>query len=577
MKQEIALEILKTGRNVFLTGSAGTGKTYVLNKYIQYLKERGIVPSIVAPTGIAASHIGGSTIHSFFGIGIKDHLSDYEIDFLTQSEYLYDRFDNLKILIIDEISMVSPALFELMDRILRVFKNPELAFGGVQIVLSGDFFQLPPISKGFSQAKFACQTALWKESDLKVCYLQEKFRQKNDALAEILDEIRVNNVSPSSIEVLKSCYDKSLNNNLKFSRLYTHNQDVDYINNQELEQLDEELRVFESINKGRKKDVERIFKTSFASEQLKLKKGAIVLFVKNNHEKGYINGTLGRIINFDNTTRSPIVRTVSGDVITADPAQWEIENKKGDIVATVKQIPLKLAWAITVHKSQGMTLDAAEIDLSKTFEVGQGYVALSRIKSIEGLRLIGLNEIALKVDSDILYLDKIMKAMSEMNSENFSAFSDLEKEEMQSAFVIKNKGTLSETKIKNNKESLAKEKTSPKNIVSKKAKGSSIELTKKLMEEEKSISQMADERAVSSKTILKHIESIAEKYPNFDINYLRPKDSIINKVDKAVRRIKEQNYADNFLEGGKLKLRAIYKYLDQEISYQDIILSLIFI
>lgn len=140
MRQETALEVLKTGRNVFLTGSAGTGKTYILNAYIRYLRERGISPSIVAPTGIAASHIGGSTIHSFFGIGIKDYLSDYEIDLMTQREYLYKRFQNLKILIIDEISMVSPALFQLMDRILRSFKIPDQPFGGVQIVLSGDFF-----------------------------------------------------------------------------------------------------------------------------------------------------------------------------------------------------------------------------------------------------------------------------------------------------------------------------------------------------------------------------------------------------------------------------------------------------
>jgi Cdc6-like AAA superfamily ATPase len=206
MKQDIALEILKTGRNVFLTGSAGTGKTYILNKYIQYLKEHGIWPSIVAPTGIAASYIGGTTIHSFFGIGIKEFLTDYEIDLMTQKEYLYNRFKNLKILIIDEVSMVAPSLFELMDKILRAFKLADVPFGGVQIVLSGDFFQLPPISKQAREIKFACQTALWKESDLKVCYMEKKFRQKDNTLVKILDEIRENNVSEESMEVFKSCH-----------------------------------------------------------------------------------------------------------------------------------------------------------------------------------------------------------------------------------------------------------------------------------------------------------------------------------------------------------------------------------
>lgn len=147
MNQEIAFGIFKTGRNIFLTGSAGTGKTYLLNQYIQYLQERDIQPTITAPTGIAASHIGGMTIHSFFGIGIKEWIDDYFLDCLLQKEYLYRRLRAMKVLIIDEISMVSPELFVSVDKILRAFKNSDKPFGGIQIILSGDFFQLPPVSK----------------------------------------------------------------------------------------------------------------------------------------------------------------------------------------------------------------------------------------------------------------------------------------------------------------------------------------------------------------------------------------------------------------------------------------------
>jgi hypothetical protein len=577
MKQKTALEILKTGRNVFLTGSAGTGKTYILNEYIQYLKERGIFPSIVAPTGIAASHIGGMTIHSFFGIGIKDFLNDYEIDLMTQREYLYNRFKNLKILIIDEISMVSPSLFELMDKILRAFKLPYVPFGGVQIVLSGDFFQLPPISKQSREIKFACQTSLWKDSDLKVCYLEEKFRQKDDVLVKILDEIRGNNVSEESMKVLKSCYYKELFGNVKFSRLYTHNKDVNVINDEELDMLDEELKIFNSVNKGVKKDVERIFNTSFATSELRLKKGAIVLFIKNNQERGYINGTLGKIIRFDKILNSPVVETFSGDIITAEPMQWEVENKNGEIVATVRQVPLKLAWAITVHKSQGMTLDAAEIDLSKTFEVGQGYVALSRIKSISGLRLLGLNSVALQVDKTILYLDKVMKKMSDMNAQNFSLFNKKEKQDMNTKFVIKNKGTVSEIEIKSNRKDLGREKPVSTKLTMKKKKGGTLKITKKLMEEKKNIAQIVKERKLSEKTILKHVEQIAKKYPELDIDYLEPKKQILNLVNKAIKYISKENNRSNFLEGGQMKLRAIYDYLDEKVSYEDIKLAIIFI
>jgi len=577
MKQEIALEILKTGRNVFLTGSAGTGKTYILNKYIQYLKEHGISPSIVAPTGIAASHIGGSTIHSFFGIGIKESLSDYEIDFMMQREYLYNRFKNLKILIIDEISMVSPALFELMDKILRAFKIGDAPFGGVQIILSGDFFQLPPISSQAREMKFACQTLLWKNSDLKVCYLEKKFRQKDNALARILDQIRDNNVSEESIKVLKSCHFKELANNFKFSRLYTHNKDVDEINNQELEMLEEELKIFNSINRGAKKELERIFNTSFAKETLRLKKGAVVLFIKNNQEKGYINGTLGKIIKFDKILGAPVVETFSGNIITAEPVQWEVEDKNGNIVATVKQVPLKLAWAITVHKSQGMTLDAAEIDLSNTFEVGQGYVALSRIKSIDGLRLLGLNAVALQVDTTVLYLDKIMKRMSSMNANNFNSFTEEEKQEMNKKFIIKNEGTINKTLIKSNKRELTKVIPASTRISSNKKKEDTKEVTKRLLEQGKTISQITKERGLSEKTIFKHIEEIAAKYPKLNINYLRPSKKIIDKVSKAIKHINREKRKYNFLEGGQMKLRAIYDYLGEKVSYEDIKLAIIFI
>ena len=577
MKQEIALEILKTGRNVFLTGSAGTGKTYILNKYIQYLKEHGILPSIVAPTGIAASYIGGTTIHSFFGIGIKEFLTEYEIDLMTQREYLYNRFKNLKILIIDEVSMVSPPLFELMDKILRAFKLPDIPFGGVQIILSGDFFQLPPVSKQSREIKFACQTSLWKNSNLKVCYMEEKFRHKDDVLIKILDEIRENNVSEESMEILRSCHHKEFSGNLKFSRLYTHNKNVNEINNQELDILDEELKIFHSINRGTKKEVERIFNTSFVTPELKLKKGAIVLFIKNNQEKGYINGTLGKIIKFDKILNSPVVKTFSGDIIIAEPVQWEVENKKGDIVATVKQVPLKLAWAITVHKSQGMTLDAAEIDLSNTFEVGQGYVALSRIKSINGLRLLGLNIVALQVDTAVLGLDKIMKKMSDMNTQNFDLFDKKEKQGMNTQFIIRNKGTVNEVEIKKNKKEFTKEKSISIKVTAKKKKGDTLKITKKLIEEKKIVAQIIKERELSEKTILKHVEQIVEKYPELDIDYLKPKKQILDKVNKAVKHINKENHKNDFLENGQMRLRAIYNYLDEKVSYENIKLAIIFV
>ncbi|EKE20469.1 MAG: hypothetical protein ACD_7C00567G0004, partial [uncultured bacterium] len=226
MKQDVALKILCSGENVFLTGSAGTGKTFVINKYIKYLKERGIEPAIVAPTGIAASHIGGKTIHSFFSIGIKEYIDDGYINWLTRQRFLGGRLRDLKVLIVDEISMVSPELFSSMDRILKAFKNSEEPFGGVQIILSGDFFQLPPISKERKEIKFVWQTELWQRMGLRVCYLEEKFRQDDEVLINILEEIRSGEVSEDSMNVFRSRYKKKLANNFNPTKLYTHNADV---------------------------------------------------------------------------------------------------------------------------------------------------------------------------------------------------------------------------------------------------------------------------------------------------------------------------------------------------------------
>lgn len=408
MSQTLTLDILKSGQNVFLTGSAGTGKTHILNEYIKYLKKKEINPAVTAPTGIAASHLNGTTIHSFFGLGIKTNINDIDLDNLLQTKYIHARLTKLKVLIIDEISMVSPEIFQSLDKILRTFKFSPEPFGGIQVVLAGDFFQLPPVSKIKKDLKFVWQTELWKNSRIKTCYLEKKYRQNDEVLIKILDEIRAGKVSEDSMNVFRSRYKKKTTGNFQETKLYTHNLDVDRINFLELSKLTTPLQIFEATTSGSKKNVENIFKRSIVTRELKLKEGALVVFIKNNYEKNYLNGTLGVIKGFSKDSNYPIVEITSGREIIVKKDSWHLDND-GKIVGEINQIPLRLAWAITVHKSQGMTLDAAEMDLSKTFEAGQGYVALSRIKSIEGLKLMGLNKQALLVDENVLIFDKIMK------------------------------------------------------------------------------------------------------------------------------------------------------------------------
>ena len=411
MKQETALNILKLGKNVFITGSAGTGKTYLLNRYIRYLKDNNIYPAVVAPTGISASHLKGQTIHSFFSLGIRNKIDNGYIEFLLDKRYLRKRFSELKVLIIDEVSMVSPDIFSAMDIILQSFKGSIEPFGGVQVVISGDFFQLPPVSKELKNKRFAWQSEAWRELKLTSCYLEEKFRQEDNRLIKVLDDIRSANITNITQDILYSRYKKSLKKNFTPTKLYTHNFDVDRINSAELAKLKEKSKLFVYDSKGSPKNVEKIFKSSLVLKELTLKKGAIVIFIKNNYEDGYVNGTTGVVDRFDKDNL-PIVKISDGRKIKVDYQEWSIENDSGEILATVSQIPLRLAWAITIHKSQGMTLSSAEIDLSKTFEVGQGYVALSRIKSLEGLKLMGINSNALKVDPLILKIDGKIKEAS---------------------------------------------------------------------------------------------------------------------------------------------------------------------
>lgn len=570
MNQEIAFGILKTGRNVFLTGSAGTGKTYLLNRYINYLEERDIRPTITAPTGIAASHIGGMTIHSFFGIGIREEINDYILEFMLQKEYLYRRLAAVKVLIIDEISMVSPELFYTIDRILRAFKQTDQPFGGIQLILSGDFFQLPPVSRTAREIKFAWQTDVWQTANLRICYLEEKFRQSEESLIRILDEIRAGAVSENSMEIFRSCYKKELHGGLKAAKLYTHNEDVDRINNEELKALAGEMKVFHSINKGAKKYIERIFNSSLVIEDLKLKKGALVIFIKNNYEAGYINGTMGKVTGFSKTTGAPIVEIFSGEKIAAEPEDWKYENEKGDLKAVVRQVPLRLAWALTVHKSQGMTLDAAEIDLSRTFEAGQGYVALSRIRSIVGLRLMGLNDIALQVDRAVLNIDREMQKLSHLTALKFESFNEEEKVAMNRDFIIRSGGLVGREEIEEKKKQLKEEKGFVE-------KESTLALTERLLLEKKAVAEIAAERGLSDKTILGHIEKLAYLKPDFDLSHLRPEEKILRLIAEAVEAIKARNSRDDFLESGKMRMKAVFEHLNEEIGYEEIRLALMFI
>lgn len=442
MTQSEALSILKMGHNVFLSGGAGSGKTYVLNAYIKYLTDHGIYPAVTASTGIAATHMKGMTIHAWSGIGIKDHLTDYDIDAMEEKKYLWDRYNDTKVLIIDEISMLSGDFLDMLDRVCRSLKrNPDIAFGGMQIILSGDLFQLPPVSKGSAEPTLVVDSNAWKEMHLAICYLTEQHRQEDEDFTEILNAIRTNNITDTHIDLLQSrMCDYDGESFQTITKLFTHNANVDVINEQELQALESEEIIFEMTSRGKPHVIESLKKSCLAPELLKLKIGTEVMFVKNNFDAGYVNGTRGTVVDFDKNV--PIVQTLDDVRIHLEPETWMVDDN-GKEIASITQIPLRHAWAITVHKSQGMSLDQAVIDLSKTFAYGMGYVALSRVRKLSGVYLVGeLTRDALAVNPQILSLDKQFQKVSAASAERLATLGEEKITKLSNEFIVKAGGTI---------------------------------------------------------------------------------------------------------------------------------------
>lgn len=439
MTQEQALKIMKTGVNIYLTGSAGSGKTYLLNKYIKYLKEKNISVAVTASTGIAATHMNGMTIHSWSGMGIKNYLDEKELEKLEEKKYLWKRFDKARVLIIDEISMLHGTQLDMVEKICRRFKRSEKPFGGLQVILSGDLFQLPPIIKEevgeLNGTGMVYESKAWEILNPAICYLEEQHRQEDNTLIDILNSIRKNSLEERHLEKLEKRIGVNLKN-CKPTRIYTHNINVDNLNEQELAQINKEERVFTMTNDGPTVLVEILKKSCLAHEKLKLKVGAEVMCIKNNFDEGYVNGSRGKVTGFNSESNNPIVMLYNGKEVTLKNELWAIEED-GKIKASVSQIPLRLAWAITVHKSQGMSLDNAEIDLRNTFAYGMGYVALSRVRTLEGMSLIGFNEDALKVHPEVLVFDQILRNESSQNEKLFKKLKKNEQGKLEDDFISK--------------------------------------------------------------------------------------------------------------------------------------------
>ncbi|MAG12338.1 AAA family ATPase [bacterium] len=568
MTQEEALLVLKTGASVFLTGEPGSGKTHAVNRYVAYLRDCGIEPAITASTGIAATHIGGFTIHSWSGIGVRSNLTKYDIDRIGQNRNIVRRVSNARVLIIDEVSMLSAQTLSMIDAVCREVRRSREPFGELQVILVGDFFQLPPvfrknkdeeqrqtslIAKDTFRNEFAYQSDTWDALNPITCYLSEQHRQEDTVFLEFLSAVRAQRIQESHKELLRTRYAKTPKDDI--TQLYSHNADVDVINDVKLDKLSEQSKVFEMTARGPEKLIAALKRGCLSPETLTLKIGARVMFTKNDiTRRQYVNGTLGAVTGFSKNNGYPIVKTHTGKTIFTEPNEWLIEDG-GRVLARIGQIPLRLAWAMTVHKSQGMSLDAAHMDLSQTFEYGQGYVALSRVRTLAGLSLAGLNTRALEVHPEVCTKDTEFREQSKDAQQRFTEFDTKELATLHTNFIRACGGKPGSGRIKN---------------VPKKTE-STYDATCALLKNKKSFAEIAEERDMVLSTIIGHVEKLATEKkinPDHDLAHIkRPKQ--FEEMKKALEAVHQKE--------GKMLLTPARTLLNNSCDYEELRLARLFL
>lgn len=408
-EQLIILHRVLEGRNTFISGSAGTGKTFLLKLLIKKLTEKfgEEAVGVTASTGIAALNINGQTLHSFGGIGLASGSRDEIYATLTRNRRAVKRWRGTKVLIVDEISMCDVNVFEMLNEFAQRLRKSILPFGGIQVVLVGDFLQLPPVKS----KQFCFESAVWEQLGLNESgashILKQVWRQREQRFVEILNAVRVGNITTQMLSELNACsvlMKPVPTDGIQPTKLYCVNIDVDKENAARLKELPGEEEEFEAQDRvlgvegvRRKQLIELAEKV--VSKSIVLKVGAQVMLMRNSKHKwksshaGLVNGQRGVVIRYGPAEKNgdgpdvPIVRFDSGAVVAISPVEWEVPDPNGEGLLLRYQIPLKLAWAVTVHKSQGTTLSRAELLVANAFDYGQAYTALSRVTSLKGLWL----------------------------------------------------------------------------------------------------------------------------------------------------------------------------------------------
>jgi ATP-dependent DNA helicase PIF1 len=419
-EQVHAMTVFHDGRNMFLTGPGGTGKTALIKKMVDQCKSTGKKVQVCALTGCAAVLLNcqAKTVHSWAGIGLANGQSDFIVKRVVTNKYKAANWKKIDVLIIDEVSMMSQKIFEILDSIGQKVRKDTRPFGGLQVIFSGDFYQLPPVddrqNDDPSASAFCFESPQWSGAFPVVVQLKKIFRQTDEVYTGILNQIRVGKLFKSALETLTPHIGKVLPETFVPTILLPRRREAELINAAELEKLPGEKKIYNLTHAEtlpdkvqthitpelREMEYTFLKNNIMADKEIVLKKGAQVMCIANidmESAEPIVNGSQGIIIDF--VGNLPLVQFNSGARRTVGFHTWNSESHPS---IGVKQIPLIYAWAITIHKAQGVSLDMAQIDAgSNIFECGQTYVALSRIKSLEGLYLTDFNPQKIKVNKKV--------------------------------------------------------------------------------------------------------------------------------------------------------------------------------
>lgn len=550
----------KTDMSLFLTGKAGTGKTTFLREVVRYTKKKCIV---LAPTGIAAVNAGAMTIHSFFQFGLGPFVQgviEPKSDFRINKSKL-ELIRHLQLLIIDEVSMVRADLMDHIDVELRRIRRNSKPFGGVQLLMIGDLQQLPPIAHGgedellrqYYKTLYFFSSAALKSMKYSCIELKNVYRQTDRHFIDILNHARNCTLTSQDISDLNARYIPGFSPKPEdgYIRLMTHNRQVDYVNETELEKLDSKPYTFVAAVTGT--FPEESYPTA---DSLTLKKGAQVMFIKNDPERRFINGTLGEVKSIDKN--SIAVRLAeSGTVIDVEPMEWqniryqfdeeskEISSKQ---IGRFKQYPLKAAWAITVHKSQGLTFDKAIIDVHAAFSPGQAYVALSRCRTLDGLVLSSpvSASVFMRDNAVDAYINYISRPVEELAfSSCYEYFEYEKKHESEDVAPVK--------KVKVNKEKPKKEKKEElRDDTGKKL--NTFEYSYWLYNQGNTVNQIAEKRGLNQSTIEGHLARYVAS-GDIDVHEFVDGDTL-QKVEAYCKEHPEEK-----------ALKPIFEHFDAKIPY----------